>query len=62
MFLARAEKAAAAAARAQAAAAQPSVPCTYCGELFGSRTKVFKHLRTSWGDCTRKAVADGLQV
>ena len=55
-----AEKAAAAAAAA--AAPPPTIPCTYCGELFSSRSKVFKHLRKGGTDCTRLAIADGLVV
>ena len=40
----------------------PTIPCEYCGELFSSRTKLFKHLRAGGTECTRKAMAEGLEV
>lgn len=53
----------AAAEQARAAAAPPrTIPCKYCGELFSSRTQVFKHLRKGGTECTRLAIADGLVV
>ena len=59
----RKKKEAAEAEKAKAAAAPPpTIPCTYCNELFSSRTQVFKHLRKGGTNCTNLAMADGLLV
>ena len=34
--------------------------CSFCGVLFPSKTKMFKHLRSGETECTEKAVAAGM--